>query len=395
MTAGTNTCRACGGRLGSVFYEVSDVPVHSCLLLQNRTDALNFPRGNVLLAPCLDCGTVTNLAFDKRWSAYSPEYEDQQAFSPTFNSFAGRLAKDLVERHDLFGKTVIDIGCSKGDFLALLCEAGAKHGIGIDPSVVEGRIEPPTQGSLEFIQSYYQDDHIDLRASLISNRHTLEHVHDVHDMLSRMHRHAVRSNNATTLIEVPSMTRVLNECAFEDIYYEHCSYFTPGALARALRKAGFGINRLWLDYDDQYLLAEATTDPAQDQSFCIEETASEVLDMITLFKDKIVPQKAVWREMLENAEAQGQNIAIWGSGSKCIAFWHAMGAPKSIRSIVDINPNRWRKFPPSLPLAVSEPAGLRQSPPDIVIAMNAVYTEEIRRDLSNLEITGNVIALGG
>ena len=63
------SCKACGGRLGQVFYEADSVPVHSCLLLGNPADALAFPGGDVRLVPCLDCGTITNLEFDGRWAA--------------------------------------------------------------------------------------------------------------------------------------------------------------------------------------------------------------------------------------------------------------------------------------------------------------------------------------
>jgi SAM-dependent methyltransferase len=394
MTSILQSCKSCGGQLGPVFYEADSVPVHSCLLLASPTDALAFPRANVRLAPCLDCGIITNPTFDKRWSAYSPEYEDQQAFSPTFNSFAGRLAQDLTERHDLVGETVIDIGCSKGDFLALLCEAGAKRGIGIDPSVVEGRVTPSNHGQLDLIEAYYSDHHIDLPARLISNRHTLEHVHDVHDMLSRMHRHAVNAGDAVTFIEVPSMTRVLQDCAFEDIYYEHCSYFTPGALARALRKAGFGVSRLWLDYNDQYLMAEAVTDPSRDRFFDIEESVSEVLSMVAVFEANIAKAQSSWGSLLDMATKDGLDVAIWGSGSKCIAFLQAMGVPRPISRIVDINPNRWGKYPPSLPLPISKPTDLSQNPPDIVIVMNAIYVDEIRGELSALGVNAHVIAVG-
>jgi hypothetical protein len=387
------TCKACGGQLGPVFYEAPAVPVHACLLLDCASDALAFPRGDVKLAPCLSCGTITNLCFEKRWSAYSPEYEDQQAFSPTFNSFAGRLAQDLVLRHGLADEAVIDIGCSKGDFLALMCNAGVARGIGIDPSVVEGRVSPPKQGRLELIEACYADAHLDLPAKLISNRHTLEHIQDVHDMLSRMHRHAVKAGDSITFIEVPSMTRVLQSMAFEDIYYEHCSYFTPGALARALRHAGFGVQRLWLDYDDQYLLAEAVVDPAQGKSFDIEEPVADVLSMVDRFQSEIASSIDDLRTRLIDALDAGQKVTFWGSGSKCIALWHAIGSPKKITSIVDINPNRWGKYAPGMPFKISDPASLVSSQPDIVVPMNAIYLDEITNDLRKLGSNAKVITL--
>ena len=40
------------------------------------------------------------------------------------------------------------------------------------------------------------------------------------------------------------MRRVLEEGAFWDIYYEHCSYFTLGSHARLFRRAGLDVTDL-------------------------------------------------------------------------------------------------------------------------------------------------------
>ena len=45
----------------------------------------------------------------------------------------------------------------------------------------------------------------------------------------------------TVFFELPDMERVLVEQAFWDIYYEHCSYFTLGSLARLFRRTGFDV----------------------------------------------------------------------------------------------------------------------------------------------------------
>ena len=51
-------------------------------------------------------------------------------------------------------------------------------------------------------------------------------------------------NPTLVFFEVPDTMRILREGAFWDIYYEHCSYFTPGSLARRFRRTGFDINEL-------------------------------------------------------------------------------------------------------------------------------------------------------
>ena len=85
--------------------------------MRTRDEAVSFPRGSLRLAFCGACGFITNTAFDPAPQDYADSYEETQGFSPTFNDFANDLAKRWVERHDLDGKQVLEIGCGKGEFL--------------------------------------------------------------------------------------------------------------------------------------------------------------------------------------------------------------------------------------------------------------------------------------
>ena len=105
-----------------VFYEVKDIPVHSVLLMPTREKALTYPRGNIELGLCSQCGFISNLAFDPSLHEYSSKYEETQGFSATFNAFHKSLASSLIEQFNLRNKIVIEIGCGKGEFLTMLCE---------------------------------------------------------------------------------------------------------------------------------------------------------------------------------------------------------------------------------------------------------------------------------
>ncbi|MGH3713000.1 MAG: NAD-dependent epimerase/dehydratase family protein, partial [Micromonosporaceae bacterium] len=121
-TPGCHVCRAGGG---AEVYVASDVPVHSCLLVDDADAARDFPTGTVRMVLCEQCGYLSNRAFSDAATSYSSRYEDSQAYSPTFAAYAAELAKRWVTEHDLAGATVVEVGCGRGDFARALVDAGA------------------------------------------------------------------------------------------------------------------------------------------------------------------------------------------------------------------------------------------------------------------------------
>jgi SAM-dependent methyltransferase len=377
-----------------VFYEIRGVPVHSCMLLPTREEALAFPQGDLALGYCSHCGFISNLLFDGRLQNYAPGYEEQQSFSERFNEFASGLATRLLDRYDLRGKTIVEIGCGKGDFLVLMCELGQCHGIGIDPSFIPGRMESPAGDQVRFIQDFYSERYADITGDMILCRHTLEHIDKTAEFLQRV-RNTVGDRRETIIVfEVPDVGRVLREQAFWDIYYEHCSYFTLGSLARLFRSCGLEILDLAKDYDDQYLLIEARpTDAPTQPRLDAENDLSEIARDVAIFEESFQKTAELWRTRLNEIRRTGKRAVIWGSGSKCVAFLSTLGVRDEIEWIVDINPHRHGKFLAGSGKEIRSPETLRQYQPQVVIAMNPIYREEIRMDLERMGLQPELLAV--
>ncbi len=387
-------CPNCGHHELSVFYEVRDVPVHSCLMMSSQEEAQDFPRGDVVLGFCDRCGFITNTEFDAKWSAYAPNYEDQQSYSPTFNKFSLKLANHLIDKYDLHNKDIIEIGCSKGDFLLLLCELGNNRGVGIDPSVVPGRVESEAADRVTFIQDYYAEKHAEYVGDFICCRHTLEHIQPTSEFIKTVRKSIGDRTDTIVVFEIPDNTRVLREQAFEDIYYEHCSYFSPGTLARLFRDSGFEVTDLYCDYGDQYLLIEAKpVDIPSDKVHPFEETVEDVAKDLELFTEKITGKLEYWKKYLEDAQAKQEKVVVWGSGSKCVAFLTTLKTVDKIEYAIDINPHRHGKFIPGVGKEIMPPKFLKTYQPDKVIVMNAIYCEEISAMLKDLGVSTEMVAL--
>ena len=109
-------------------------PIHTSKLLRSREDALAYPRRPVKLEICTACGLITNTSFDAVAHDYSASFEETQAFSPRFRTYASELARTLTARHALESRPVLEIGSGQADFLELLVAETGAAGIGVDPS---------------------------------------------------------------------------------------------------------------------------------------------------------------------------------------------------------------------------------------------------------------------
>jgi SAM-dependent methyltransferase len=386
-------CPNCGSSRFSIFHQVRNVPVHSCLLLDSQAEAHAFPRGEIRLAFCESCDFIFNAAYDPTMRHYSSGYEEQQSFSPRFNAFARELASDLIDRYQLKGKRILEIGCGKGDFLALLCELGGNEGIGIDPTCDPQRIAGSAKGSLKFIQDYYSEEYASLEADLVCCRHTLEHIPDTREFL-RMVRRAIGDRPKTLVFfEVPDVGRVLREIAFWDIYYEHTSYFTLASLARLFESCGFSVLRAGKGFDNQYLLLDARpeSNPASARSPELdpEHTRQDVAYFVKNYAEKM----NWWRYFLEEAGAGAKRIAIWGSSSKCVSFLTTLEIGDEIDIVVDINPYRHGKFLAGCGHQIRPPEFLRNYRPDVVILMNPIYRAEIGRHLEQMGLAPRLVSV--
>ena len=374
------------------FYEVRNIPVHSVLLMPTRERALGYPRRDLKLGFCPDCGFVSNMIFDPTVHEYSTSCEESQGFSPTFNAFAKSLAQRWVAQYGLVGRSVLEIGCGKGEFLALLVEKGMKGGVGIDPALIPERLDTPVASRLEFIQDLYDEKYTHLSADVVCCRHTLEHISPTSEFMRTVRRTIGDHPDTLLLFELPDVHRVLTEAAFWDIYYEHCSYFTTGSLARLFRKHGFDLLELELEYDGQYIvIAGRPATRGGQEPLEGEDDLVEIANAVASFPERFATIKAGWISRLDDFQSKGLRTILWGGGSKAVSFLTTLGLDQQIDFVVDINPHKHGKFIPGSGHSVKGPEDLMGLRPDKVILMNPVYQEEVRLMLEGMGLAPEII----
>ncbi len=388
-------CPNCHTGKPRVFHRISDVPSNSCVLLRTPAEARDFPHGSIDLAFCDNCGFVFNRAFEQSLVEYSQRYEETQGFSKTFRTFHIDLASRLITRYELREKTLLEVGCGKGEFLLLLCELGSNAGIGFDPAYVpERRDSKASSRQVQFVREFYTEKHIDHKADFLCCKMTLEHIPNSLDFMRMIRRSLQNSDRAVVFFMVPDATRILRDCAFEDIYYEHCSYFAPSSLSRLFQCADFTVLRVAQEYEGQYLTIEAL--PGVPSSIDVSSHGKDhalLADYVSGFPERYAAKRQGWDRQLHGLSQNAERVVLWGSGSKAVAFLTTSEASSAIDYVVDINPFRCGHFMPATAQEIVSPEFLVDYKPDVVILMNPIYLREVANTLRSMNLSPQLLTL--
>jgi len=399
----TTTCPVCGSQDLLPLIDLPDVPVHIGRQWRTAELARTCPRGDIALRYCRVCQHAFNTLFDPTLIEYTEEYDNSLDHSPRFRDYLTELAETLVTRYDLHDKDIIEIGCGKGRFLALLAELGDNRGIGFDPSADPSALRPDERRKVTLVQEYYAGDHADRRADFICCRHVLEHIPDPVGFLQSI-RGTLRPGESPILyFEVPNLSLILRDLSVWDVIYEHVSVFSLRSLAAAFLMADFRILDLYESYDGQFLSIEVTPasveaplhspSPQPSPNGTAEPLMAASEDTnATSFRDRVAQRTSHWAHFLERAEREDTRTVLWGGGSKAVGFLNLLGlrasAPAgSIDYVVDINPNKHGRFLPGTGQEIVPPSFLQEYRPENVVIMNPIYRDEIGSTLRDLGIT--------
>ena len=390
---GFDTCQCCGADSLHLFYQARRIPVHSCRLLDSREESLNLPKGELRLGFCRRCGFIQNTAFDTALMDYSESYESTQLFSARFRAHANELIDHLLDRYQLRGKTVLEIGCGQGDFLRMMCERGGMKGIGFDPAYrAESAGETPLDAP-RIRRDIYSADTCVGDADLVLCRHTLEHIPGVKRFVTMVRDCVSEQASPIVCFEVPDTSRILEESAFWDVYYEHCSYFTVGSLERLFRTAGFAVLDARKTYADQYIVLEARLGAAPEGGATGDDDIAELAAAVQSFQRHVTEDLEQWRVAFDGFRAKGHRVALWGAGSKAAGFLIALNLSDEVGCVVDINPNKHGHYQAGTQQRIVAPQYLKDYRPEVVIVMNSIYRDEIQKDLAAMGLAPQLLAL--
>lgn len=381
-------CPACGSGETTAFFEAPSVPVFCNVLWETAEDARGAARGTIRLHACGNCRLVFNAVFDPDLLAYSPRYENSLHSSARFQEFAESLGRNLVDRFGLHDEVILEVGCGRAEFLALLCRLGGNRGVGFDQSYDPSEPLPDAgTGSLQITQAPFPASTEGLTPALTLSRHVLEHIQEPLPFAEAMVAVAGRRHGGGVYVEVPNVLYTLRDLGIWDVIYEHCNYFSAEALSLLLGAAGARVTRTYAAYGDQFLCSEAVVDGAPNADVApMEGWDTMVADFSHHQREKV----GEWADRLQEYRERGERLALWGAGSKGVMFLNLVPGTDVIADVVDLNPRKHGCYTAGTGHRIVSPADLVETPPSTVLVMNPLYVSEIRERLDELGIPASI-----
>lgn len=330
-------------------FKTVGLPVFQNKMYLDAATAIASPTGNVTLVQDIETGLIFNAEFDSSLLEYDQDYQNEQAYSGTFQkhleSVKSILARHFINRH------VIEVGCGKGYFLEYLNQAGYEV-IGIDPAY-EGENPNVIKACFEAALGVSSDN--------IVLRHVLEHMSNPYAFLEAIAK--ANGGKGKIYIEVPCLDWICEHKAWFDIFYEHVNYFRLKDFHRmfgSVFESGHVFGGQYL-----YVVADLAT---------LRKPIGTEADAFKFPSDFL--------SGLENISARkmGKRNVVWGGASKGVIFALYMQRQGfEIDFLIDINPAKQNKYIGVSGQRVSSPGDVlsQMERGDDVFVMNSNYLQEI------------------
>lgn len=175
------------------------------------------------------------------------------------------------------------------------------------------------------------------------------------------------------MMETPDFDWIARSFAFEDITYEHCSFFTGASLAFLMRKSGFCVTRFEKVFGGQYMWMEGR----REEPF---------LDACGRYFKEERRMAKTWERHLAEGQCHGERFIVWGAGGKGVAFLSLLDPEREyVEAVVDINPKKQGMYLPGTGHPIISPEeAMRISSPLTIVVMNELYAEEIREKMTGM-----------
>lgn len=353
------TCKCCGSQI-----EVNPVLFYHNLpgLAQNfpDKDKLVFDKGiDLAVYQCPFCGLLQLL---QEPVYYYRDVIRSVAVSESMQEFRKSYFRNFVQRGNLQGNRLIEIGAGCGEYMEIMQQNGVQV-FGIEhlkSSVVAGK-----KRGLAIFEGFVENETYRLPGAPYDAFYTLNFLEHIPNPKSFLKGIAANlAENAYGLVEVPNGDFIIRNQMFSEFMLDHLSYFTKETLSLLLAQSGFEVISCEIIWNE-YIIA-ATVKKRKE------------LDTGTFLKRQEQLIHAIGH-YLDTKLHEGKKIAVWGAGHQALAIMALANMKGKIECVVDSAAFKQNRYTPATHIPIYAPKMIKQLEIDTVIIMAGSYSNEISK----------------
>ena len=390
-------CRFCETELSDVFIDLFHSPASNSFLDASQ---LNAPETYYPLKvfTCHSCFLVQVDEYKSFDSIFDNNYVYFSSYSSTWLEHARTYVEMMTERFQLNAQSqVIEIASNDGYLLQYFVKKQIPV-LGIEPTANTAEIAK-TKGVDTLVDFFgvrlaTQLGKDNRKADLLLGNNVLAHVPDIVDF-TRGLKLALKDTGVITM-EFPHLVKLIENNQFDTVYHEHFSYLSFTTVRAIFEAAGltlFDVDEIPTHGGSLRIYARHTENNALPVSTKVmallkkeEVTGIRDLNYYAGFQQRALAIKVALMEFLIAQKAAGKKVAAYGAAAKGNTLLNYCGIKNDlIDFVVDLNPNKQKKFLPGSHIPVVDENHLKQQKPDYVIIFPWNIKEEIQQQLSYIK----------
>ncbi|MBI3897342.1 MAG: methyltransferase domain-containing protein [Gammaproteobacteria bacterium] len=336
-------CNVCGSP-SPVFLKLGAVPPIQNRFCATGEQARQFPATGASYAWCETCQHIS-ISKDRQVE-FDPRYNNDQTASRVAMAHLQDVAAEIENAMQDRAARIVEIGCGRGELLALLNRSGYSNLQGYDPAAPDN--------ADAFIQRRYWTHSGKPEMDVLILRHTLEEIPQLEDFVRAAS--AALVDRGLVYCEITNASRLMRDRDIFSLYPEYSNLFTVSSLSRLLGKHGISIERVSDYYDGEWLSIWGRKNSAA-WMFDGQELLEQVRHKIS---------------------ALPQPIVLWGVGGRGGDFLGFCQADLSlIPFVVDMSQAKQGSFVPPFGQEIVAPDRLADIAPGTILVSSRKYKNEV------------------
>ncbi len=300
------------------------------------------------LVCCTECGHY-QLANDP--VDYWKECITSASLSAEMREFRKAQLSRIVERFNVTGRCLIQVGCSDGGFFPCF-EAIGFECIGTEKSHSHIQAGRRLGRDIRDWHPQVSTTSLNAKADVVLCLNFLEHSTDPLSFLRNIQNLA--TDEGIFLIEVPNFYKDLRKNGWYNLIRDHLSYFVPNTFSQCVQAAGYDVLEMGFCWGD-------------DGIYCVAAKKNEH-ETLEIDRNRI--------RLLQSTLVNYETVAFWGASHQALTVISTMN-PGDVSCIFDTAQFKQGKIAATLGIEIQSPEHLDIIAPDIIVISAAGYSDEV------------------